>query len=157
MILNALKASGAPKGVIAQANHYVKKIRGQRIIAIDPNEENANHISVCQLTFVDKLEHYTILVNIVATEPLYEPIPEHLKVPALNERADRMNEANTLADISQAELDSYRRERNKCFNEETVGLVDRYLTAKDSAKAVYGVTSAEFKTIKGLAFRRIVG
>ena len=56
---------------------------------------------------------------------------------------------------SQADLDAARRERNKCFNEPVVGLVDVYQTAKAAAKARYGVTSAEFKSIKGLTFTRI--
>ncbi|MCK7591242.1 hypothetical protein M0G43_11705 [Subsaxibacter sp. CAU 1640] len=154
-VLNELKASGAPWTTIVRADHYVKKLRGERIIAIDPNEENANHISACQTTFVNKLEHFNGLITLVSTVESYDPIVADLQLAALKGRATQMASANESVDVSQAELTATRRERNKCFNEETVGLVDRYQTAKASAKAVYGVKSAEFKSIKGLEFRRI--
>ncbi|MCK7590929.1 hypothetical protein M0G43_10130 [Subsaxibacter sp. CAU 1640] len=154
-VLNELKASGAPSTTIVRANHIILKMRGKRIIAIDPNETDEKHISACQTTFVNQLEHFNELITLVSTVPSYNPVVAELQLAALKLRATEMLEALENAEVSQAELTAARRERNKCFNEETVGLVDRFQTAKASAKAVYGTTSAEFKSIKGLEFRRI--
>jgi len=156
-IMNELRASGVTKGTIEQANHIIKKLRAQRIIAIDPDETDAKHISACQASFASKLGFYMELVDLVSDEPLYDPIVDDLKVPALVLRGEQMEEANADAYASQADVDADRRARNKCFNEKTVGLVDVYQTAKASAKAVYGVGSAEFRSIKGLEFTRIKG
>lgn len=154
-VLNELKTSGAPITTIVRANSIILKMRGKRVIAIDPNETDENHISACQTTFVNQLEHLNDLITLVSTVPGYNPVVADLQLTALIARATQMNEANENAEVSQAELSAARRERNKCFNEETVGLVDRFQMAKAAAKAVYGVTSAEFKSIKGLEFRRI--
>lgn len=152
---NELKASGVSKETLERANSIIKKLRGQRVIALNPNETNGNRISACQTSYVNKLAHFGDLMALVLIEPLYDPVQDDLKHEALQARYDAMELANTDAKTTQSELDAAIATRNVLFNAEGSGLVDRALTTKNAVLAIFGSKSGEYKGVKGIPFDRI--
>ena len=129
-------------------------MRGVRIIAIDPDSTD-KHISAAHTGFMDKLAYFEELIETAANIEAYAEVTGDNSVDAMQERYERMDEANDAADSSQADVDAARRARNAYFNTDITGLVDTYQRVKANVKAGYGATSAEFKTISGLVFAKI--
>lgn len=154
-VINELEASNASKKTVADARHFVDKIRGHRIITIKPDETDQNHISACQTSFIQQVQHFSGLIAVVSTEPLYNPIMADLKIPALEAKRDAMIASNQAVGTTQAQLGATRLERNLFFNKAFTGYVDTYLAVKRTVKAIFGATSPEYYQISALTFRRI--
>lgn len=153
-ILNELKASGAPLATIDKAKHYVLKIRGQRIIKINPNS-TAKHISASQTSFTEQIQHLTDLINVLSTCTQYQPNIPELQLTALTNKRDAMKTTNNAVSTAQAVWSTSRIERNKFFNEPIKGYVDTFLAAKRAVKAIFGASSPQYHQISGLTFSRI--
>ena len=153
-IVNALIASGASNETVKRARGYDNKIKGNRALKIKDDDE-AMHISVSQRSYAQLVEHFRNLVMLVEAEPLYDPHTDDLKVVELNLHLGKMEASNTRCNVSNIALSMARMERNQCFNEKRIGLIDVGLTAKNEVKAVYGASSPQFYMVSGLAFRRI--
>lgn len=153
--INALIACGASKDTVKNARVFVNKLDGKRVVKITPGEEDEKHISVSQQSYVQQVQHFEGLIIIAQDEPLYDPPTADLQVLALQTRLEEMIEANKEVTKAQAALNVTRMQRNAFFNDEVTGLVDVCLGVKNNVKAIFGATSAQYKMISGLAFRRI--
>ncbi|MGJ8592424.1 MAG: hypothetical protein ACSHXF_07745 [Aquaticitalea sp.] len=154
-MVNMLKACGVDKQTLKQARKCLKKMQGVRIIPINPNRPQDKHISPAHTGFVDKLDLFGELIEIVSNYEGYAVVTGRLSEVAIRAHYVAINEANDAADTTEAEADAARRVRNAYFNTEITGLVDTYQRVKSIVKADYGTTSAEYKSISGLTFTRI--
>ncbi len=153
-ILNELEASGAPQATIDNARHYVRKIRGTRIIKIDP-DSTANHVSASQTSFTEQIQHFTDLINVLTPCTQYQPNIPELQLTALVAKRDAMKTTNNAVSTTQAVWSTARVERNKFFNEPVTGYVDTFQAVKRAVKAIFGANSPQYHQFRGLSFRRI--
>lgn len=153
--INALVACGASKQTVSNAREFVNKLDGRRVIKIKPDEEDQNHISVSQQSYVQQVQHFEGLVIIAQDEPLWDPPTADLQILAMQTRLADMTDANKEVTKAQAALNVSRMQRNAYFNDTVTGLVDVCLVVKNNVKAIFGASSAHYKMISGLAFTRI--
>lgn len=154
-ILAEVILSGASPNTVEQIRSLIRKLRGARAVAKNPNVPAEDYHSVSQQNHDDIVANFARLVLMVAEDPNYDPMAEDLKVLALENTLDEMRSANTDVIAAKAELDAARDTRNTFFNAEVTGLVDVFITAKKVVLANFGTKSEEFKRVKGLSFRRI--
>lgn len=154
-ILNELMASGAPEGAIKNAKHAVEKMRGHRIIKIKASETNEKHISACQTSFTQMVDHFSELILVVSNCVEYNPNVPELKVTTLEDKRDAMIASNKGASLSSAKWSTSLTERNEFFNALQTGYVDTYAAVKRAVKAIYGARSAQYKQISGFTFKYI--
>ena len=153
-ILNELEASGAPQATIDNARHYVRKIRGQRIIKIDP-DSTANHVSASQTSFTEQIQHFTDLINVLTPCTQYQPNIPELQLTALVAKRDAMQATNNAVSTAQAVWSTSRVERNQFFNQPVTGYVDTFLAVKRAVKAIFGANSPQYEQLGDLSFKRI--
>ncbi len=87
-IISALRACGASEAIIKDAITINRKIQGKRAKPIkeveniqiqaipnpnNPAPANPVHVSVSQLSFDSMIEHYTKLIDLLASVPAYNP------------------------------------------------------------------------------------
>ena len=153
-ILNELEASGAPQATIDKARHYVRKIRGTRIIKIDP-DSTTNHISASQTSFTEQIQHFTDLINVLTPCTEYQPNLPELQLTALQAKRSAMQDSNKTVSKTQAVWSTSRIERNKFFNQPVTGYVDTFQSVKQAVKAIFGANSPQYRQLGSLTFRRI--
>lgn len=153
-IINELEASGAPKATVQNARHYLNKMRGTRIIKINPDEPT-NHISASQTSFTEQIQHFTDLINVLSGCPEYNPNVDDLKLVALQQKRDAMISTNAAVSTKQAVWSTSRIERNQFFNAPVTGFVDTYLAVKNAVKAIFGASSPQYQQVSSLTFRHI--
>ncbi|MEZ4803065.1 MAG: hypothetical protein R2797_09855 [Gelidibacter sp.] len=153
-IVGQVKAVGVDKKTLEDVEKILKKMRGVRIVPINPNS-TADTISVAQTGFADKLAFFGELIEAVANIEAYADVTGANSETAMRAHYAEINTANDAADTSNADVKAAMRARNAYFNTEITGVVDTYQRVKANVKANYGTTSAEYKAISGLEFRRI--
>ena len=153
-ILNELEASGAPQATVDNAKHYVLKIRGARIIKINPDSP-ANHISASQTSFTEQVQHFTDLINVLTPCPEYNPNITDLQLTALTAKRDAMISSNNTVSTAQAVWSTSRIARNQFFNAPVTGYVETYQAVKRAVKAIFGANSPQYHQLGNLTFKRI--
>jgi len=132
----------------------LKKMRGVRIIPININSTE-NHISAAHTGFADKLALFNELIELIANYEGYEVVTGPNSEAAMRAHYAEINDANDAADTTNADVKAAIRVRNAYFNTDITGLVDTYQRVKANVKAMYGTTSAEYKSISALTFAKI--
>ncbi|NVO04405.1 MAG: hypothetical protein HXX09_17050 [Bacteroidetes bacterium] len=177
-ILNALESSEVTKQIISDAKTYTRKITGKRAtpkakqIQIDPNGSvnegtgtlNASdnntpsldpkEISASQLSFDNRMANLARLINLLSSEPGYNPNEADLKVTALNSMLASMKLKNTAVINAATALANSRLNRNKILYKDGTGLFDITIAVKAYVKSVYGASSPEFKLVSKIKFTK---
>lgn len=157
---NLLKASGASKQILADAETLVRKLTGTRkskIVKDDPNtpaNEADNQHSASQMSFDNRLGNLVAYVAILANIPEYAPNEADLKITALNALIASLQAKHDAVSTTYAPLSQSRGTRDGLLylNEDCV--VNTALLAKAYVAGAFGTSSNVYKQIKGLAFRR---
>lgn len=157
---NVLKASGASKEVLADAETSVRKLTGVRkskVIKDDPNtpaNEADNQHSASQMGFDNRLGNLSAYVAILNNVPEYAPNETDLKISALNTLITSLQAKNDAVSTTFVPLSQSRGTRDELLylNEDSV--VNTALLAKAYVAGALGTSSNVYKQIKGLAFRR---
>ena len=162
-ILNTLRASGVPEPVMTPVNAVVRKIRGNRAVAIDEPDVAATegeptpaprHISVSQMSFDNRAENFGKLVMLLTGIPQYNPNEPELKIAALTELAAILKSTNNAVINAGVTLSNARINRDMILYRDTTGVCDIALAVKNYVKAVFGANSPQYKQISGLKFSR---
>lgn len=157
---NMLKASGASKDIIADAETLVRKLTGARKspkIKDDPNtpaSEATKQNSASQMSFDNQLGNFGAYVSILANVPSYKPNEADLKLTALKAVSADLEAKTNAVSSTFVPLTQARGVRDQLLylNEESV--VNRALLAKAYAAGALGTGSQLYKQIKGLKFKR---
>lgn len=170
-VMSALKACGVSDAIIKDATTINRKIQGQRAKAIeeetnlqlqkniDPNEppvEQPKNISVSQLSFDSMIEHYSKLINLLASIPAYNPNENELKVSGLNTLLASMKAVNTAVITATTNVMNARINRNNLLYKKPSGLFDVAMECKSYVKSVFGSKSAEYKQVSSIQFKRLI-
>jgi hypothetical protein len=154
------------QATINALRELVRKLYGRRAkpkkiipLADDPNAEQTapehRYISVSQLSFDQRIEHFAQFVDILNAEPAYQPAETDLSVAGLTARLTEMRAANNAVTQAGIALTAARNTRNTVLYTALTGLVDIALDIKKYVRAAFGADSNEYNTIKGLQFKRI--
>ena len=169
-ILNALLASGASDQTINDFKTLNRKVQGKRAGSkltkadsgklINPNpteplpEPTDTSISAAQLSYDSYMDHYSKIIALLNTEPLYLPNETALKLPALNTLMTTLATTNTNVINATTAYSNARILRNKTLYLAGTGLYDTVKDVKAYVKSVFGATSPEYKQISKIKFTK---
>ena len=155
---NFLKASGAPKGVVDDAETFIRKLSGGRKsprLKDDPstpeNEAEASS-SASQLSYDNQIGNFESYIEIVKNVPAYNPNEADLKVTALTALAADLTAKSNAVSTSSATLNQARGVRDQLLYLSDDSVVNTAQLVKAYVKAALGTQSQLFKQIKGLKF-----
>ena len=158
-ILAAATVLRLPSAVITHIKELVRKLRGDRARKltekdmIGANGEPAKHISVSQVSFNEKIEHFNKLIDLVNSQPAYTPTETELTVASLTALLNEMRESNNAVMAATAVLTNARQERDQLLYAPQTGMMDTALLVKEYIKAVFGPNSPQYKEVKHITFR----
>ena len=150
---------GLPSTIITRIKEVVRKIRGERAHKLtDKNTtgsdgEPVKHSSVSQTSFNEKIEHFNQLIDLVSSQPAYNPIETELTVPALTALLTEMRDSNTAVVHAAVPLASARQTRDELLYAPKTGMIDTALLVKEYVKAVFGASSHQYKEVRHIKFR----
>jgi len=164
---NMLKASGADKAVLANAETHVRKLLGRRKspkAKPDPNAAPAGantpaaaagktH-STAQLSFDNKVGNFDAFIEVVAGVTDYKPNEADLKVAALRALSNDLKLKNNAVSGAFVPLSQARGTRDQLLYEAEDSVVNTALLVKAYVSAAFGTSSQLYKQIKGLKFTR---
>lgn len=157
-ILNAVQSSGATAEYIKDVKTITRKLQGKRakpIISNDPNtpiDESQKMHSVSQMTFDQRIENLDKLIDLLSTNPLYNPNETDLQIATLTTLRNNMIAANTTYINVNTTLSNARIQRNVVLYDLTTGLVKLAEDVKKYVKSVFGATSEQFRQVNALKF-----
>jgi hypothetical protein len=157
---NMLKASGAPQGVLDDAQTHLRKVIGTRKspkISDDEatqGSEGAKQQSASQMSFENRRGNVAAYVAILANVPSYNPNENDLKVASLQALAANLDAKNSAVSAAYAPLSQARGVRDGMLYLNDDSMVSRAALVKAYVQAAFGRDSQLFKQIKGLDFRR---
>jgi hypothetical protein len=167
-IVYALTATGIAIETINNARTHLRKIQGRRAKALQKNagigtspqaeptspENGVGHgtASSSQMSFDNRIENFNKLIELVASEAVYSPNENDLKVTALKASLANLKTLNTSAVNAEVLLSNARLARNKTLYAVPTGLVPIAYEVKMYVRSVFGINSAEYKQISCLRF-----
>jgi hypothetical protein len=168
-ILNALLACGATAQTLADFKTLNRKVQGARGgskltkadagRAIDPQvpapEPSHNSISVAQLSYDSYIDHYSKIIALLSTEPLYAPNENALKLTALNALFATLTASNTSVINATTAYSNAIIARNKTLYLPGTGLVDVVKDVKAYIKSLFGASSPEYRQVSHIRFTRV--
>lgn len=147
---------GLPEAVLVLIKEAVRKIRGERAqkpVDNTPEGEPQKHISVSQTSFNEQVEHLSRLIALVESQPAYTPAEAELSVTALTALRDEMRTTNHAAVAAEISLTAARQERNRLLYAPGTGMMATGLAVKEYVKAVFGVSSQQYKEVRPISFK----
>ncbi|MDD5571263.1 MAG: hypothetical protein PHD97_08935 [Bacteroidales bacterium] len=164
-IINAVKATDAMQQLIDDAVTVNRKIQGGRAKKIVEKpavetekevteEEEHKNISVSQQSFDSLIDHFTKLIQVVSSEPLYAPNEADLKVTALNTQLTNFKTLNTAVINAHTAYKNAIIARNSVLYQPLTGLCEVGDEVKLYVKSVFGATSPQYRQICKIKFRK---
>lgn len=160
-IFNFLSAVEPSDHIIADARTINNKLQGRRskpIPKAPPTEEGEalapKHISVSRQSYDMLIANFAEFINFLSLVPSYTPNEPELQITSLNGYLDSLKTSNLSLITAEVKYNNERIARDKILYLENSGLVDTALNVKKYIKAIFGITSAEYKQIASLQFSR---
>ena len=159
-VLGAIRSSGAPSTVIADAETINRKIQGKRadnsVIETPTEEAPKDKISVSQQSYDMQIDHLEKLIELVDVEPKYNPNEIPLQIATLTNYKTQLETINTAVKNSYTPYSNAMIARDKKLYDPATGLVARAQLVKNYVKSIFGASSPEYKQINKLRFKTIV-
>ena len=108
------------------------------------------------MSYDNRLDNLSKLVNLLSSETGYAPNENELKVATLNTMLTTMKAKNTAVINAITALSNARIDRNKILYKEGTGLYDIAMAVKAYVKSVFGATSPEYKQVSKIKFTKTV-
>jgi hypothetical protein len=163
-ILGELSSSGALEQTVADARSVIRKMAGRKLTdrgAIPSGNAETPVISETRTRsggsdFATKEYYFEQLLQMLSTEPLYQPQVEDLKIQSLRERLAALRNENASVARAAAKLGKARRDRNKLLYQDAYNLYDTALAVKQQVKAIYGYGGDAHRAVSSLSFTKPV-
>ncbi|CAL2092904.1 conserved protein of unknown function [Tenacibaculum sp. 190524A02b] len=145
--IEALK--GKESVELKQVGTVIKKIRGKaNPKPVSDTESETTVISQVERTYASRITNFKIIIDLLTSlGEAYTPPNELITVTALNELAIKAAQSTVEVDKALSLLKPIIEARQTNFE----NLKNQVQTIKNFVKAQYGLTSNEYKQIKGLA------
>jgi hypothetical protein len=160
-IINALIVSDVEPITIDTAKTITRKIFGKRAAKIsqplNPDEEQANNISVSQLSYVNQVANFNALLELLAELPQYNPNEAPIQPNQLQTYRDQLQTQNDAAMQAYNDYANAKIIRNNRLYATKTGIVDTAQAIKAYVKSLYGPGTPQYKLISGieLKYRKI--
>lgn len=163
-IINALDASDVSKQVVDDAKAIARKLQGRRASAkqptvpdnpATPEDETTKSISASQMSFDNRIENFSKLIDLLKAQPAYTPNEVELQTASLDALLLDMKAKNTAAINAYTPLSNARIARNVVLYTNETGLVDIAGEVKKYIKSVFGGTSPQYKQVSKLKFTKV--
>jgi hypothetical protein len=155
---NFLKASGAPQGVVDDAETFIRKLGGGRKspkTKDNPNtpvDESKGSGSASQMSYDNQVGNFESYVEIVKNVSSYKPNETDLTVAALTTLAADLTAKSNAVSTTSATLNQARGVRDQLLYLSDDSIVNTARLVKAYVQAALGSQSQLFKKIKGLQF-----
>jgi DNA repair exonuclease SbcCD ATPase subunit len=161
-----LESSNTPEDIIKKVNTLKNKLLG-RSKSQKPEQASApsstaeanlsqvpseNSISTIQASFDKKLEHFEKIIQLLATEPSYNPSEQEFSLAGLNALLTSLRQKNTNLDQMHTVYKDVLRQRNQTIYAPDGGLVDLAGKTKAYVKSLFGLKSPEYMHINSVKF-----
>ncbi|NOS93749.1 MAG: hypothetical protein HOP30_17660 [Cyclobacteriaceae bacterium] len=159
-IISALKANGAGKLTIADAQASVRKFNGTksaRKVAEKPNAEGELQTKVRRargLDFISVAENFAKLVETVSADSSYHVNEMEFSVNNLRSLSSTLIALNDLVNDTTAKLNRARSKRDNLLYGREGNLVDTGMAAKQYVRSALGPKSDEYSEIKQIRFTK---
>lgn len=157
-LINAFQTTDATTEKINDAKGFNRKIQGQRstktATPVDPNTPAPNTISSSHQSYDQLIQHFAGLISVLQSEPTYAPNENDLKIATLTAKLADMTAKNTALATAYTAVSNSRIARDKVLYKDITGLVPIATDVKKYIKAVFGVTSAEYRQVKSIEFTK---
>lgn len=156
-----LKAFESSKNVLEDAHSYVKKLKGQRVVpkvsfeeikALSENEKEVKYNSVAQLGYDTRVENFDRLIALLSSIPSYMPNETHLSIEGLKTKYNDLKAKNIAVKEATTALSNTRMVRNKTLYFPETGLYSVAIGVKSYVRAIFGLSSPQYKQIKNIKF-----
>lgn len=170
-IINALKASGVSEQTMKDAMTINRKLQGkltkadagknaQPVVMQNmalPNNPTpvVTPISTSQQSYDSLIEHFSKLIDLLTSIIAYAPNEVDLTVASLNTTLTNMKTTNTAVITATTNVSNSRISRNALLYTAVTGLVDIAAEVKSYVKSVFGGTSAQYKQVSKLQFKKL--
>lgn len=158
-IISELKSSGVLVQTVDDARYIQRKLTGFRISRDPVAPENAEATS--QKKFIAKGMDYTTLADNFAkllqtlkSEPMYQPVPDDLKLPALEAKLSDLRAKNAEVVRTAVELKTARLHRDELLYLKQGNVRETFLAVKQTVRAAYGFGSQQYKAFAGVRFNK---
>lgn len=163
---NMLKASGADKNTLDNAETHVRKLLGRRKSAKPkpaaatatgganpPATETAATHSASQLSFENRAGNLDAFIEVVAGVADYKPNEADLKVTALRALSSDLKTKNNAVSTAFVPLSQARGARDQLLYGKEDSVASTAQLVKAYVSAAFGTRSQLYKEIKGLRFK----
>lgn len=167
---NAAEAIGLEDVHIADIKTITRKLQGKRAkpkkkvdadaAAAEPTAANEtpsdmpNYVSASQMGFDNRIENFKRLFVFLSSIPEYVPNEEDLTLQSMEAILQKMIQTNADVVDVYTELNNARIDRNKILYDDKVGICDVAGIVKKYVLTVFGPTSPEYKSVKGIKFTK---
>lgn len=161
--LNSLQISGAMEKTIEQGEAIVRELRGQRaeekysdeeIAAAKASGEELKYNAMHYGTIDSKMDNIGKYIQLIETEPLYNPNEPELATAAINDQYTALKTAQADWNRTDVNLDTVRVKRDLVISGDITGLCDIGAGVKKYVKSAFGPDSPEFKSLGDVKFRK---
>lgn len=145
------KSAGKAENELAALQSIARDIKGGRAAPIDPNDPNAVHISVANLSYVSRADNYARFVEqydalgIDTTEDFYKASTHRTRHAALAA-------ANTAVITAETDSNKSRETLDKLAYTDADSLLNACVSAKAYIKSKYKTTGQPYKNIAKTRF-----
>jgi hypothetical protein len=144
---------GVSPKLVEDANTILRKLRGTRAKKVNPDSEKS--ISVSQLSFDMRFEHFSELVTMVTSVPTYAPNETDLTPAALNTLRNDLKNTNLRVAQALVALNNARIARNNSLYVGDGSIIALAALTKAYVRSVFGYASPEFKQVNAIRFRLV--
>jgi hypothetical protein len=154
-IMNLLEILGLPDGTLDQTRSLNRAIQGSSKKTTTPLEEGKEApktASTSRQSYTQQAENFGLLVQLLATLPVYTPNEEDLQLNNLTTYHASLLNATQAVDQTEAELNTKIIERDKILYTDGAGLYTIAQNVKKYVKSLYGATSPEYTNVSAIEF-----
>lgn len=159
-VINALDACDVDNLIVKDARALVRKIQGKRAKPkkkddpSTPEDESLESISASQMSFDMRIENFAKLIDLLKAQPPYVPNETDLTVVSLSALLVILRKKNKDVTTALTSLSNARIARDTVLYKVDKGLIYIAADVKKYVKSVFGGTSAEYKQMSKLEFKK---
>lgn len=151
-VINSLIAQSAPSTVVKDARTIIRKITGKR--ALTPERPDQNTTSVSFQSYDRLVDSFQQLIVLAQNETAYNPNENDLKITALQAYHNNLTSVNTEVRNLRVPYSNAIIERNQELYNPQTGLIETAHDVKQYVKSLFGASSAEYRQISNLIFKK---
>ncbi|MEQ1588321.1 MAG: hypothetical protein ABL895_20725, partial [Cyclobacteriaceae bacterium] len=106
------------------------------------------------MDYTTQVDHFAKLLQTLRTEPMYQPVPDDLKLPALEAKLSDLRAKNAEAVRAAVELKNARSHRDELLYFQQGNVHETFLAVKQTVRAAFGYGSQQHKALAGARFNK---